>query len=228
MISGPAHQFRQQRGAGEGCRGSTGGQQAFHAQRLHVFKGGERVASRVESTMEGDLGGTGERHQTPADFNVYRALLGQGAKCEAICASALGCRHVPAHGINFAGRVDEVAFAGPDEDVDFGTTGRQCDRCLDHPDARRDAPEVQGGAQLDTVGARRQGGLERSDGSGTHLEAQPPLEWDGQSSLGVRSGSGPPSSRGKTGRSRCWYPRRWRSWSTPPGVRARSQPAAAS
>ena len=47
-------------------------------------------------------------------------------------------------------------------------------------------------------------------------------------SSGVRSGSAMSVSNGKSGRRTPWWPSRSRSWSTPPGVSASSQPAARS
>ena len=165
---GLTDELAEQGDAGFGSGGLAGGEEARAAQGDDGLEGAEGGAAMVEGAVEGDLHALGGFDEAAAEGEVDVAVGRQGSDDYAIGAQLAGKADVAEHDFGFGIVIDEVAFAGTDEDVQleaFDATGG-----LDHAGRGGEAVEGEGSAQLDALRAATGGCLRAGQVACTYFE----------------------------------------------------------
>lgn len=160
--------------AADDVRSSAGGEDAIAAAGDDVFEGLIEVRCFVEGAVEGDFERSGLRNDGACLLLVDCAVRMQSPEDDAGCAELLRGAQGFEDLIELARRIDEVAGAGAEHDVD-GEAGA-AHGLRDEFGRRREAADGEVGAELDAVRAGVRGeeagverlGAELEDGRGRH------------------------------------------------------------
>ncbi len=215
-VRGP-HHLREQRGAFLGVVGLAGTEHSRHPSCGELLDRGQRRPADVDGSVKGDLAASGRRTQLGQYGIVRVAVFGQCTDDHPGRACRHPVRDVGDHRLDLGGRIAEIPGPWADQHVHLGLPAVGEDRSQ-QAGPWGETAERAGRTQLDALHAKRIRGDRRADAVHAQFEVH-----QGHSSSGVRSGAGMSSSKGNIGRTIRWWPRRSRSWSTPPGVRASSQ-----
>ena len=132
------------------------GEQAVATQVYDLLQSAAGRSAHVECAVEGHRHLSRGIYHAAAHLHIYIALGGQRADHHAVHSRLAAVGYVAAHDLRLLGRIEEIAFARADYDINV-----EAEICLgrhvDERAARGDASAGDGGAQLYSYGASRLG-----------------------------------------------------------------------